>query len=198
MSLTAKQGDSDFEMCPVGNFAGRCYMVVDLGMREKGGQFPGLAHQMRWSFEVDERMSNGEPYSISEILTISLGKKAKLRERLKTWRGRDFTEQELAGFDLKKVVGVPCLLNVVHNESGGKTYANIASITPLPKGMKAPEPFNKPLTWEFGDDERDLPDWLRKFLGTDPDGPAQTASDPTASYQSVPAGDDFDDDEIPF
>lgn len=188
MSLIAKQTGEDFEIAPAGNYAARCYQMVELGIREKGGMYPGEAHQMRWAFEIDERMRDGRPFSVSEILTISLSSKAKLRDRLKSWRGRDFTEAELAGFDLKNVVGAPCLINVVHNESGGKTYANIASITPLPKGMAAPELQNDKLVWEFGDDESLLPEWIRKMLGRDP-------REATYKESLVPA-DDYDD--VPF
>ncbi len=189
MALIAKQTEGDFEISPAGNYAARCYQMVELGIREKGGMYAGEAHQMRWSFEINETMSDGRPFSVSEILTISLGKKAKLRDRLKSWRGRDFTDTELAGFDLKNVVGAPCMINVVHNESAGKTYANIASITPLPKGMQAPELVNEKLVWEFGDDESRLPEWLRKMLGRDPRQPAY-------SDNVIPMHDD--DDDIPF
>jgi hypothetical protein len=37
------------------------------------------------------------------------------------------------------LLGEACLLNVVHTEKGGNTYANIQGASPLPKGMTAPE-----------------------------------------------------------
>jgi hypothetical protein len=33
------------------------------------------------------------------------------------------------------VIGVNCLINVQHNKSGEKTYANVVSVMPLIKGM---------------------------------------------------------------
>ncbi len=192
MALTAKRTEhADFEICPAGNYAARCYSMIDLGICAKGGAYPGESHQMRWAFELSETMADGKPFSISEKLTVSLHEKARLYQRLISWRGRAFTDEELEGFDLKKVAGAPCLINVVHTKSkdGAKTYANIASISPLPKGMQAPELVNPKLVWEFGDDESRLPDWARKMLGRDPNEPAY-------SDNVIPMHDD--DDDIPF
>ena len=192
MSLIVKNSGGDFELPSPGNHLARCYQVVELGVREKGGAFPGRAHQIRLAFELAELMADGRPFSVSEILTASLSKKSRLHERLVGWRGKAFTDEELAGFDLKKVCGVPALINVVINESGGKQYANIQSITPVPRGMTVPAPVNPPLVWEYGDDRSLLPEWLVKMLGDDPRAQAPEQD----QYRDVNTDDD--DDEIPF
>ena len=44
------------------------------------------------------------------------------------WRGRAFTPGELMGFDLANVVGVPCMVSIVHASGRkGGTFANVAS-----------------------------------------------------------------------
>src|SRR6185369_175718 len=64
--------------------------------------------------------------------------KAKLRKDLEAWRGRIFTFDELAGFDLESVIDVPCLLSVVHRQgSKGGKFANVGAVMKLPKGMHA-------------------------------------------------------------
>ena len=194
MGLIVKKDESkEFPMPSSGPHAARCYQVVDLGIKEKGGQYPGQAHKVRIAWEIDELMDDGRPFSISETLTLSLNEKSKLYQRLVSWRGRAFTDEELAGFDLKKLINAPCLINVIINESGDKHYANVNSISPLPKSMKAENLRNEPLVWEYGDARSKLPEWLDAMIGDDP-RPKDTAD----SYGDVVGQDDLDDQDIPF
>jgi len=73
------------------------------------------------------------PYTVSSRYTASLHEKSRLRADLQSWRGRAFSAEELAAFDLEKLIGVGCLLNVVHTARNGKQYADIVAIMPLPK-----------------------------------------------------------------
>src|SRR3990167_2490369 len=62
--------------------------------------------------------------------------KANLRKHLEAWRGKKFTKEELDGFDVEKLLGVNCQLQVIHNLSdNGGTFANVQAIVPLGKGM---------------------------------------------------------------
>ncbi len=206
--LVKNTGEGDFEQAPEGNHVARCYSVVNLGLVEQGGQYPGIKHKLRWSFELcNEKMSDGRPFSVSEHLTASLGSKAILHQRLVSWRGKPFTSDELEGFDLRNVLGHPCLINVVHNKSkdGTKTYTNVAGITPLPKGMDAPPLINELLYFDFDRPVETLPEWLQKMIGENPDKPEENGAtmDDTAAAQSfeqalaeIPDG--FDDNSIPF
>jgi hypothetical protein len=85
--------------------------------------------------------------TISKNFTLSLAEKATLRKDLVSWRGRDFTRQELDGFELKNVLGAWAMINVSKTlGNNGKEYTNIANINPVPKQIKAaglPEAFNK-------------------------------------------------------
>ena len=49
-------------------------------------------------------------------------------------------EQELEAFDVESLLSVGCLINVIHETRNGSTYANVASVMRLPKGMTAPTP----------------------------------------------------------
>jgi hypothetical protein len=146
MSLLASDnGGKDFKRVPVGVFPARCFSVIDLGTQQQ--EFKGdikLLRKVQIGWELygeDEKgeplkTDDGEPMSISKRYTLSLSEKSNLRPDLEAWRGRPFTVEELKGFDLEKLIGVPCYLNITHTERGEKVYANVASIMPLPKAIK--------------------------------------------------------------
>jgi hypothetical protein len=60
------------------------------------------------------------------------------------------------------------LLNVVHTEKEGNTYANIQGASPLPKGMEAPELFNTTRSIDINSTPWDvinaLPDFILKKM----------------------------------
>lgn len=142
MSLTAKNEGKDFELVPTGPKVGRCYRVIDLGTK-LDRNYGKLKHQVLVQWEFPEcLMEDGKPFSVSNWYTVSLHEKSNLRKDLESWRGKVFTETELQGFHLGNVLDKPCYINIIHNESGGKTYANVSSIMPLPDGMECPKAVN--------------------------------------------------------
>jgi len=199
MALIAKDtGGGDFELAPAGNHVARCYSVVDMGLQERS--FQGVTNHkqiVRISWELcNEPMADGRPFSVSASYTLSLSEKSNLRRDLQSWRGRAFTEEELRGFDLFTILGVPAMVNVVHETKGDRTYANVAGITPLPKGMVAPELQNEILRFSLDDNDElafnRLPEWLQKKINLrrQTPGAVHDSGPPTAS--------DFPDDDIPF
>ena len=68
-----------------------------------------------------------------------------------------FNEDELKGFDIGKLLGINCMLQVLHTVKDGKTYANIASITPLPKGYSKQAPENAVKFFSF-EDGKEIPE----------------------------------------
>ena len=68
---------------------------------------------------------NGRPFTVRRRYNMSLHKKATLRRDLESMMGRAFTDSELKGFDLESLIGLPCLLNVVHKTRDGVTYSNV-------------------------------------------------------------------------
>lgn len=134
-----KNEGGDFELPPAGTHLAVCYRVIDLGTQqgEWKGQ-PKLQHKIMISWELpSEPMSDGKPFAISQFYTFSSYERARLRQDLEGWRGKAFTEADFGpgGFDIKNILGKACLLNIVHADKNGSTYANIASVSAVPKGM---------------------------------------------------------------
>jgi hypothetical protein len=136
MAIMAREPESKFTPAPEGLHQAVCVDVVDLGLVEtQWGQKPKV--EIRWQLDV-VNADAGKRFDIRARYTLSLSEKANLRKQLETWRGRKFSQEELQGFDLEKLIGVNCQLQVIHNLSDeGKTYANVQAIVPhnakLPK-----------------------------------------------------------------
>lgn len=202
MGLVAKNsGGGDFEIAPAGNHIAVCYQVIDLGIQH--GEYMGAptsAHKVRIAWELsNELMSDGRPFSIGAIYTLSLSEKSNLRPLLESWRGRPFTEQELDGFDLKNILGAACMVNVIHKPNqSGQVRARVSSVSALPKGMQKPSITNAPLFYSIDDDKDGviyarLDEWMQKMINR---APGQNMS--SAHDERNPPGNDFEDDPIPF
>lgn len=146
MGLIATASEtSSFQPVPPGMHLARCYRIVDLGTQKsdyegKARIQPKIMLQWEVHSEDDEGKplvtDKNEPMSISKNYTLSLGEKATLRTDLKTWRGRDFTPEELRGFHLKNVLGAWCMLSVTITNRDGKEYSNVAIVNPVPAKIK--------------------------------------------------------------
>lgn len=148
--MIIKAPDQKFPTAPEGTFSAVCVDVIDLGKVENK-VFGGMRNMVRLVWQIDEemdeetaqrfKMPNGSRHIIKQDYTASLDEKAKIRKHLQSWRGRAFTPQELLGFDMETVVGVPCLLSIVHNTgSKGGTFANVGAVMKLAKGSTAIKP----------------------------------------------------------
>lgn len=137
MPIIAKASGANFIPAPSGAHQGVCVDVVDLGMLEVSfGGKKKTQHKIRVVWQIEEVMADDRPFMVQKRYTLSLHGKAVLRKDLESWRGRQFTDSELEGFDVETVIGVPCLLNVIQEKKDGTTYANVTSIMRLPKGMQ--------------------------------------------------------------
>ena len=137
----------DFEQVEPGSYAAVCYKIVDIGTQE--GEYQGVKNSRRQviiGWELDELMTTGEragkPFVVSKFYTQSLGEKANLRHDLAGWRGRDFTPDELAGFDAKNILGKSCMLSLTLTDKG---KIKVSGVSKLPKGMTAPAQVNPTL-----------------------------------------------------
>jgi hypothetical protein len=133
--------DKQFETTPQGNHIAVCYRVIDLGTQqvEWKGQ---IKHQRKVliSWEIpDEKMQDGRPFTIGQR---SHGQRRRRPISAPCWKaGAARLSRKLIsapGLRHQKVIGVGCMLNVVHAHKNGKTYANIASVAKLPKGVRRP------------------------------------------------------------
>jgi hypothetical protein len=141
MALTLKDTGSPFELAPAGAHVARCFCIVDLGTQEV--DFSGSIEQKQqilfgWEL-IHEKKSDGSPFLIYQRYSGSLAPKSNLRKVLESWRGRPFTEEDLQGFNIAKVLGQPCQLSLIHKEVSGKAYANISTVMGVPKGIPVPD-----------------------------------------------------------
>lgn len=216
MGLTVSYSPNNaFKRVPPGVWVARCVGVIDLGTQEV--EFSGekkLQHKMMLTWEVfgeDEQGvplvvdHNGKevPMQISKRYTASLNEKAALRRDLAAWRGRDFTPEELKAFDVSKLLGAWCMLNVQHNESAnGKTYANVASITPLPAALKkaTPKTDTVPISFDLsafdGEVFDELPEYVQDVIAQSAEYKMRNKPASKAAAADVPFSDM--DDDMPF
>lgn len=152
MSLTiSSDGGGNFELTPAGTHVATCYRIIDLGTQK--GEWKGKEKNqpkvlIAWEL-AHEKMSDGRPFCISKRYTASLSEKSNLRKDLQAWRGRAFTDDELAAFNIAKLLGVPCQLGVAHVTKDGKTYANITAILGVSKGTTVPPLVNEKVHFDL-------------------------------------------------
>jgi hypothetical protein len=217
MSLTAKDsGGGSFTPVAPGMHLARCYRIVDLGTQksEFQGQIKHLQKVMM-QFEVHGEDDNGspmvtakgEPLSISKNFTLSLAEKATLRKDLQAWRGREFTADELRGFELKNVLGAWCMITAAKSiGNNGKEYTNIVSINPVPVAIKKsglPAGFNALTMFVIGNPDMELFETfgnsLKEKIQATPEWRARNGGQPVSKPAPSGSGfDDMEDDSIPF
>ena len=138
----------DFLPCPAGVYPSRLYRIVDMGSQSESfeGKAPVMRRKLLLSFEIldpDVTTEKGEPMTIHRRFTWSMHPQSALRPFLSAWRGKPFSDDEAALFDFGKLLGAAALLNITNVERGGRIRADIASISPLPKGMVPPAGINE-------------------------------------------------------
>src|SRR4030095_6955357 len=141
-------GGTDFEQPPIGAHVARCIKVIDIGTQK--GEYQGTPNYKRqviiaWELPTELITTGdwaGKPFTVSKFYTASLSEKANLRKDLAGWRGRDFTPEELLGFDSKNILGKPCMLSVIHND---KKKARVSGVMQVPKGLAVPDQVNETL-----------------------------------------------------
>lgn len=170
-------GGGNYTPMEAGVYVARCTQLIQIGSvtEEINGESKTL-HKVRFGFEFPNekkvfKEENGEqPYFLSKEYTLSMHEKSTLRAHLGQWRGKAFTEEEAKKFDITKLLGVPCTINVVHKvgKANGKTYAEIGSISPLMKGTLCPEQINPTQVLSYDNFDialfESLPEFLRKKI----------------------------------
>ena len=149
MTIIAKSTETSYPKVPIGVHKARCVKVIDLGTQkqEYAGEI-SWKRQILVIWELPEELNNDQPMTISKFYTLSLHEKSNLGKDLTSWRGRPFTETEKQGFDVTKLIGVTCQVNVMHKDNGKE---DISSIMPLGKDDKIAEQFNPSVSFDIGD-----------------------------------------------
>jgi len=175
MAIYAEKKESDFQKVEPGTYVARCYSMVEIGTVET--EFNGekkTAKQVNITWELPEELAvfkeekGLEPFVVSKTYTLSMHEKATLRKDLESWRGKSYTNDEVKRFDITKLLGQPCLLNIVHETSKtdpSKVYVKVASVNKLMKGQEVAGQINPTrllsfdkFDWKVFDN---LSDWLK-------------------------------------
>jgi hypothetical protein len=127
------KGSGDFTPAPEGLHAAVCVDIIDKGLIDT--KF-GPKHQVRVIWEISFLRDDGRPFTVGRTYTASLHQQSNLRKHLEAWRGRAFTAEEVAGFDLEKVLGTPCQLLVQHADVDGTIFANVGNVMKAQPGPK--------------------------------------------------------------
>lgn len=137
MAIIATAGDSkSYTPAPAGSHQAVCVDVIDKGVLEV--TYAGKTkkqHKVSLAWQIEELRDDGKRFIVYKRYTLSLNEKATLRHDLESWRGRPFTDDELAGFDVETVIGANCLISVQQRQVQDKVYANVTAVMALPKGM---------------------------------------------------------------
>lgn len=190
MGLKAERsgdGGSEKELCPAGPTPARLTRVVDLGKHtsdqykdKKTGEWKA-SKLLYLAFELPKHLLKegnfaGKPFLISTppFFTNTRGELSNLRKMLDGWVG-PLDDDKAWAFDLSKLLGTACYLNVVHNVSkkDGKTYANIGGIMPLPEGMECAPQDGETVLFDLDEFDAEvfdsLPDWQKEKIGSSND-----------------------------
>lgn len=174
MSFILSENTTRRELLEPDNYAARCYGLVIVGTKFNQ-QFGKASTQVviMWELPTETFTSDkdGEqktlPKVFSKTYTWSFNEKSNLRKTLEAWRGKKFSAEELKGFDLRKVVGTPCLLNIIKEDKDTGSYNTIASVSKLPNLMTCPPQMNENLLFDITDPAENLdkmelmPQWIQ-------------------------------------
>lgn len=215
MGFIAKDnGGGNFKRVPSGVYIGRCYSLIDLGTQLTSGQYgEKMQHKLRIGWELFGEDDSGAPLTvdvdgrdmpmtISKSYTVSMHEKARLRADLAAWRGREFSDEEAKAFDVSKLVGAYCMVNVTTSETNGKTYSNVAGLTPLPSALKnaKPDPVHEVLLFDLDAPDMSIFDSfhekLQEAIKRSPEWSRHSDNKPVAAKTG--GGFDDMDDDIPF
>lgn len=181
IKATNEQKQNDFIPVPTGNHVMRCFKMIEVGTIK--GEYMGQpTHRKKvyieWELpneQVEFKPGEGRrPFAIGREFTLSLFKGAALREILESWRGKKYTEEETKEVDILKLVGQPCMGNVVEGEmKDDKPRSTLSGVSILPKGLMCPAQINPSVILQYDNFDftvyKNLPKWLRDKIATTPE-----------------------------
>lgn len=168
------------EIVPSGTHIARCYSMIHIGTVEwdyNGEQ--KFSNKVRLTFELPNEMRefSGEqkPMVISKEYTLTMHEKSNLRKDLEMWRGKQFSYNELAHFDLMLMLEECCNLTVIHKTTkAGNEYAMIGGLSSLPKGIECTNQINPTFIFNYGENFNqewleEQPEWIQNQIKNTPE-----------------------------
>lgn len=174
MGIYAEKKEGDFIQVEPGTYVARCYSMIEIGTIET--EFNGekkMAHKVRITWELPTETAifheekGPEPFAVSKEYTLSMHEKSTLRKDLESWRGKGFTEAEAKRFDITKLLGVPCILSVIHQpgkKDPTKSYVAVSSISKLMKNQECPPQVNPTQLLSFENFDYELFEKLSDYI----------------------------------
>lgn len=170
-SLTAPMGtNSNKTIAPEGMHVARIYQIIDLGTTEQGGDYPGKKRKVQILFELPNETSvfdqakGAQPFYAKSLYTLSMNSKAILRKDVESLLGKTMDDKEAYSFNIFNLIGKECMVQIVHAKKGDNTYANIKTITPMPKGINCPPPFNEAMVFSTQQPDMNVFNKLHDFI----------------------------------
>lgn len=161
-------GSKERELPSEGSQNAICIQVIDLGTQPSGEW--GDKRKVQLAFEcVDEQTSDDRAMVVYKPYTFTDSEKGNLMKDLKGWGVK-----AAGDFDMDELLNKPAILTIEHAQTDRGTFANIANIAGLPKGMKvrkATEPVRSLYLDENFDEDtfNALPEWLRNKIASSPE-----------------------------
>jgi hypothetical protein len=185
----------------------RIYQIIDLGTTEQTGQFGGKKRKVQILFElpletaVFDPEKGEQPFYARNMYTLSMHEKSTLRKDVHSMLGKQLTDAEAKTFNIFNLIGRECMVNIIHRPSGDKVYANIQTITPVPKGMVCPPAVNPPLVFSTQQPDmvvfRSLPEFVQDKIKLSDEFIAYMNAEMSAKYPKIEALPTFSIDNTP-
>lgn len=179
MSLKIKKkSGSSVPPIEAGTYPAVCVGIVDLG-EQYSETFKKYSDKLLIIWEIPSQIiqidGEDKPRWLSKDFAASLHEKSSLHKTLVSWRGKAFTEKELAEdengfmqFSVQDMLGTGCFLQVIVEEKDSGIYNRITSVIALPVGMETPKTENPPIAFDMDawDDEvfKNLPEWIQERI----------------------------------
>lgn len=166
MSFIVSRG-KPFEPAPEGTHRAVCCDIVDKGMVPSTWMGKTrIRHMALIKWQIDASMEDGRPFIVRRSYTASLDERSNLRKDLEGWAGKALTDVQAEALDLETLIGKNCLLQIIHRLKDGRTYGNVAAITPVIRDRQG-KPVHPPLVVADYIREKDQPHESEESQETD-------------------------------
>jgi hypothetical protein len=203
MAIAPKNNYEKRELPPAGTHLARLYSIIEIGTQSfiwEGQEKKTHKVRLTWELPTEMRVFNEEkgeqPMVISEEVGFSMHEKATLRKKIVHGMiGTSLTDKEADSFDIDKLLGMECLLNIIHEEKPKGMFAKINSISTLMKGQTCPAQINPTVTLYFNDWKpevfENLPKFIKEKIMASPEyqsmsGSAHTVNNGEISVEDIP------------
>ena len=171
-----------------GTYHGVCIGVVDVGTQVSA--LYGAKRQIIITWELPEVLGeDSKPRLQTHWYNMTLHDGSRLFLDLSAWRGKDFTSEELAGFDVCNIIGANCFLSIGIKPNG---KPDVKSVSKLTKTTPKVEPVRPTFCHSidesgFNFDEK-VPDWQANVaLGSEEHKASALDNYEPEAFDDVPA-----------